>query len=226
MLERKQGIKQEYEISLLNSCMSTIIDELSILLPTKVCFGYDTKNIRTKYNLDKEHNIDGFAISLFEKNIDSINLKSGVYHIEHFKKKSNNLIKKVGSRKYYLDGKLVATNRHKAFNQKEDSLEEFLNSYSETHSKKELDRLSHSLVVKPATRVYTYHKSNFVSPFKCGDIVKYHKVDKKCIKTDKVFPIQSVKIRNKSKATVMDTDGKEYNLRYCSLLNSKSLVFV
>ena len=226
LLERKQGIKQEYEISLLNSCMSTIIDELSILLPTKVCFGYDTKNIRTKYNLDKEHNIDGFAISLFEKNIDSINLKSGVYHIEHFKKKSNNLIKKVGSRKYYLDGKLVATNRHKAFNQKEDSLEEFLNSYSETHSKQEVDRLFHRLVVKPAQRVYTYHKTNFVSPFKCGDIVRYHKERKKGILIDKVFPIQSVKFRNRGNLTVMDTDGKEYNLNYCSLLESCSLVFV
>ena len=206
--------------------MGNIIEELSTLLPTKVCFGYDTKNIRTKFNLEKDHNIDGFAISLFEKNIDSINLKSDVYHIEHFKKKSNNIISKVGSRKYYLDGKLVATNRHKAFNQKEDSLEEFLNSYSETHSKKEVGRLSHSLLVKPATRVYTYHKSNFVSPFKCGDIVRYRKVDKKGIVTDKVFPIQSVKFRSKSNPTVVGIDGKEYNLRYCSLLNSSSLVFI
>lgn len=226
LLERKQGVKQEYEISLLNSCMSNIIDELSLLLPTKVCFGYDTKSIRTKYNLEKDHNIDGFAISLYDKDIDSVNLKSDVYHIEHFKKKSNNIISKLGSRKYYLDGKLVATNRHKAFNQKEDSLEEFLNSYSETHSKKEVDRLSHSLVVKPATRVYTYHKSNFVSPFKCGDIVSYHKETKNGIVTDKVFPIQSVKFRSKSNSTVVGIDGKEYNLRYCSLLESSSIVFV
>jgi len=122
LLDRKQGLKKKYEISLLNSCMGVIIEELSLLYLTKVCFGYDTKNIRNKYNLDKNHNIDGFAISLFDKNIDSINLKSDIYTIRHFKKKSNNIISKVGSRKYYLDGKLVAINRHKAFNQKEDSL--------------------------------------------------------------------------------------------------------
>ena len=74
--------------------------------------------------------------------------------------------------------------------------------------------------------MYTYHKTNFVSPFKCGDIVRYYKETKKGIVTDKVFPIQSVRFRNRGNSTVLATDGKEYNLKYCSLLNSKSLVFV
>ena len=226
LLDKKQGLKKKYEISLLNSCMGVIIEELSLLYPTKVCFGYDTKNIRNKYNLDKDHNIDGFAISLFDKDIASINLKSGVYTIRHFKKKSNNIISKVGSRKYYLEGKLVATNRHKAFNQKEDSLEEFLSKYSKDHSKQEVDRLFYSLEIKPATRVYTYHKKGSVSPFKCGDIVHFYKKDKKGNVIDKVFPCQFVKYRNRGIPTVVDSNGKEYNLNYCSLLESSSLVFI
>ena len=226
LLDRKQGLKKKYEIGLLNSCMPNIIDNLSVLLPTKVCFGIDTKNIRNKFNLEKDHNIDGFAISLFGKEIDSINLKSNIYTIRHFKKKSNGIIQKVGSRKYYLDGKLVATNRHKAFNQKEDSLEEFINSFSKENSQLEVDRLFHSLEIRPAQRVYTYHKTNFVSPFKCGDLVHFNKVDKKGNVLNKVFPCQSVKFRNRGNHTLLDTDGKEYNLKYCSLIVSKSLVFV
>ena len=226
LLDRKQGLKKKYEIGLLNSCMSTIIEELSNLLPTIVCTGYDTKNIREKFNLSKDHNIDGFAISLFGRDINSINLKSNTYTICHFKKKSNGIIQKVGSRKYYLDGKLVATNRHKAFNQKEDSLEEFLSKYSESHSKQEVDRLVYSLEIKSATRVYTYHKKGFVSPFKCGDIVHFYKKDKKGNVIDKVSPCQSVKYRNRGNPTVVDIDGKEYNLNYCSLLESSSLVFI
>ena len=61
LLDKKQGLKKKYEISLLNSCMPVIIEELSLLYPTKVCFGYDTKSIRNKFNLDKDHNIDGFC---------------------------------------------------------------------------------------------------------------------------------------------------------------------
>ena len=226
LLDIKQGLKKKYEISLLNSCMTTIIDELSILYPIKVCFGYDTKSIRNKFNLDKDHNIDGFAISLFGKDIDSVSIKSDIYTIRHFKKKSNNIIQKVGSRKYYLDGKPVAINRHKAFNQKEDSLEEYLENYSKSHSKEEVSKLFQSLTIKPAKRVYTYHKTDFISPFKCGDIVKFEKLRKDGSLQLKVFPCQSVKYRNRGNHTLVDTDGKEYNLKYCSLLNSESLVFV
>lgn len=226
LLDRKQGLKKKYEIGLLNSCMSTIIEELSNLLPTIVCTGYDTKNIREKFNLSKDHNIDGFAISLFGRDINSINLKSNIYTIRHFKKKSNGIIQKVGSRKYYLDGKLIATNRHKAFNQKEDSLEEFLSNFSKDNSNQDVDRLFHSLTIKPATRVYTYHKHNFVSPFKCGDIVKYEKLRKDGFLQFKIFPCQSVKYRNRGNHTLLSTDGKEYNLNYCSMLKSESLLFV
>ena len=115
---------------------------------------------------------------------------------------------------------------HKALNQKEDSLEEFLSNFSKDNSNLEVDRLFHSLEVKPAQRIYTYHKTDFVSSFKCGDLVHFNKVDKKGFVQSKVFPCQSVKFRNKGYNTLVDTDGKEYNLKYCSLIASKSLVFV
>jgi hypothetical protein len=214
LLDRKQGLKKKYEISLLNSCMSTIIEELSNLLPTKICFGYDTKNIRNKFGLDKDHSIDGFCISLFDKDIDFISIKSDSFTIKHFKKKSNNIIQKVGSRKYYLDGKLVATNRHKAFNQKEDSLEEYLSKYSEMYSQEDSNKLFNSLIVRPAKRIYTYHKKKKISPFKCGDIVKTHLG---------VLIINRVRV---SDNTIGYKDNKTLNFKYCTLLKSESLVFM
>ena len=223
LLDRKQGLKKKYEIGLLNSCMGTIIEELSKLYPIKVCFGYDTKFIRNKFNLDKDHNIDGFCISLFCKDVNTINLKSKNYNIKHFKKKSNNIISHYGNRKYYLYGKLVAVNRHKAFNQKEDSLEEFLYKYYESCSKLETRRIFSILKIKPALRIYTYHKKNIVPPFKCGDIVQYNKKTKKKEIKSKVFIVDKI---NMSKNIVEYANTKSCTFKFCKLLESKSLVFI
>ena len=226
LLKEKQGIKKKHQIGLLNSCMNYIIEELSYLYPTKICFGFDTNKIREKFNLVKNHDIDGFCISLFQKNINSVNIRSKTYHIKHFKKKSNNIIKRLGLRKYYLQNKLIAINRHKDFNQKEDSLEEFLKYFSTTHSQGEIKQLFHKLLVKPAKRVYTYHKNNFISPFKCGDVVCYSKKTNSGIIDEFIFFCTSVKIRNNSNNVLVDTNGREYNIKYCFLKNSDSLVFV
>ena len=52
------------DISLLNSCMPYIIEELNKLkLPIKIYTGKETKEIRTKYNLPKDHYIDARCIS-------------------------------------------------------------------------------------------------------------------------------------------------------------------
>ena len=117
----KVGNKKKHEISLLNSCMQVIIDEISNILPTTCCTGYDTAKIRKQLNVEKTHSTDAYCISLFAKEWNCFTpiIKSETYQIRHFKKKSNNIIHKLDSRKYYNEkGKLVATNRHKATEQK------------------------------------------------------------------------------------------------------------
>ncbi|MEE0929922.1 MAG: RRXRR domain-containing protein [Acutalibacteraceae bacterium] len=219
----KEGIKKQYEIGLLNSCMQLIIDELNNILPVTCCSGYETSKIRKRLSLDKDHSIDAYCISLFNNpDVTTPVIKSEMYKIKHFKKKSNNIIKKIGSRKYYYNGKLVAINRHKAIEQKEPSLEEYMSEYRKTHTEKETNQHFHDLEVKSAKRTYTFHKTGVIAKFKCGDVVKY--IKKRKNKTiQKVFIVTGVK---QSTRLCYDNYTKEANAKYCALLQGKSLVFV
>ena len=225
----KAGNKKKHEISLLNSCMQVIIDEITNILPTTCCTGYDTAEIRKQLNIDKTHSLDAYCISLFSRKLNTFIpiIKSRIYQIKHFKKKSNNIIHKLGSRKYYNeDGKLIATNRHKAIEQKEPSLEEYMYEYSKTHTQKETNKHFHSLRVKPAKRIYTYHKTGFISPFKCGDTVycSYKNINKKELQL--TFTCFKVKIRPCKVNTLSDKDKHEYNMKNCILLKKGSLSFI
>lgn len=44
------------------------------------------------------------------------------------------MISAIGKRIYKFDGKIVAYNRHKAMDQKEDSLEGYMAAYAKTHT--------------------------------------------------------------------------------------------
>lgn len=218
----KTGIKKKHEISLLNSCMQVIIDEITNILPTTCCTGYDTAEIRKQLNIDKTHSLDAYCISLVSKPFTIGNIYNNNYLIKHFKKKSNNNIHKLNKREYYFNNKLVAVNRHKATEQKEPSLEEYMNEYSKTHTKKETDRHFHSLTVKPAKRTYTKHKNNIVSPFKAGDKVSYKRENKvKGNTKQKVFVVESVK-----QEKLIYNKTKNFKIKYCKLLQSNSLEYI
>lgn len=125
--------------------------------------------------------------------------------------------------KMLLKNKLVAINRHKAFNQKTDSLEEYMNIYKQTHTKKEYNNHIHELVIKPAKRIYTYHKSNIIPKFKCGDMVLYLKKNK--IKGNikrNVFIVEGLDINNNK---LIYNSTKNYSMKYCTLLQSNSLEY-
>ena len=147
-----------------------------------------------------------------------------IYNIKRFKKKSNNIINKRGQREYYFEGKLVAVNRHKGFEQKENSLKEYMDDFAKTHTKLECDRHFHDLIIKPAKRTYTFHKNKIVPSFKCGDKIKYKKKNKikGNIKTD-TFICEGVKI-NENKLCHNGTKNKE--MKYCKILNRNCIQFI
>lgn len=222
LLSKKQGLRKQYSISLLNSCMDIIIDELNQILQTTVTTGFETYQKREELNLPKDHSIDGYVISLKELPKDLELPKT--YTIRHFKKKSNNNINKLNRREYYYNNKLVAIGRHKAFNQKEDSLEEYLNLYKITHTQKETDRHFHELVIKPAKRTYTYHKQGIMPKFKCGDKVLYVKYNKiKGNTKRKVFIVEGLDI---NKERIIYNKTKNSKIKYCKILESKSLQYI
>ena len=198
--ELKSAAKQKYQVGLLNSVIPKLIEEVSAYCEKNgivftITDGKTTAETREKYGLQKDHCIDAYAISLAGRDVDKANVVSDntIYMKRRFKKKSKNIIAAKNQREYYLDGKLVAVNRHKATDQKEDSLEEFMSMYAETHTEKECNQMMHQLEIRPAKRIYTYSKDGLVSPIHPGDLVQYRKVNKiKGNTKTLVFPAASV----------------------------------
>lgn len=215
-----KGIKQQYKISLLNAVMPYLLDEFEKLskqtnIEMKVCTGYDTYKTRQKYNIDKDHSNDGYAISLYDREIEMVSDASELT-LRRFKKKSNNNIAKLGQREYYLNDKLVAVNRHKSMCQICDSFEELKQKYSKSDIAK--------VIVKPAKRIYTPHKNNIVSGFHPGDIVKYEKHNKVKGNTKKdVFTVISVKMTDQA---LFYTTTKNRRMKYCQRIKSGALHFI
>ena len=184
LLELKNELNKSYKVSLLNSVIPKLIEELvSYCNQHNVKFtitnGKETSETRNYLGIDKSHSLDGYCISLAKKNECKPKFMSDrVFEQRRFKKKSKNNILKLNRREYWLDGKLVAINRHKATDQKDDSLEEFLSKYKESHTEKEVQQMMHRIDIRPAKRTYTYHKDGRICKFHIGDLIRYEKKNK------------------------------------------------
>jgi hypothetical protein len=149
---------------------------------------------------------------------------SNTYTIKHFKKKCGSIIWKLNNRQYYYQGKLVATNRHKGFEQKTNSLEDYKDNYLKTHTIDEWDKHFHELTIKPAKRAYTYRKQGIRSIFKCGDIIKYAKYNKvKDYTKTKIFVAASIDFFNNK---IYENDTQNVKMKFCHLIQSNSLEFI
>ena len=199
--EMKSAAKQKYQVGLLNSVIPALVDEVSTYckehgIQFTVTDGKTTADSRAKYGLQKDHCVDAYAISLADRDVDKGRVEPAdvICMKRRFKKKSKNIIAARGQRTYLLDDKVVAYNRHKATDQKTDSLEEFMAAYGQQHTAKECCQLLHKMVIQPAKRTYTYRKEGLVAPVRPGDLVKYEKVNKiKGNTKTMVFPAVSVK---------------------------------
>lgn len=220
--ELKEGCKQKYKVSLLNTIMPFLLKEYDDYcrmnnLVFNVSNGYQTKQTREKFNLNKSHSIDGYAISLFDRNISNNKICNNSYKLRRFKKKTNENINKLGQRGYYLNDKLVAVNRHKATGQTEDSLEEFL-------SKQDDKNIVKKLKVKSAKRIYSYRREGILCPYHAGDIVHFYKKNKTDSKEYNIyFPILHIDMNNKS---LYYTKTKNRRMKYCKRVKSGALQYV
>ena len=226
LIELKNELNKSYKISLLNSVMPKLIEELTIYcdennIQLTITDGKITTNTRNQLQLDKEHHIDAYCISLINKTAKSKIMPSKIYKLQRFKKKSGNNINALNKREYYLDDKLVAINRHKATDQKNDSLEEFITKYRETHSEKEVQQLMHKIVIKPAKRTYTYHKEDRVCSFHVGDTIFYKKKNKiKGNTKTKVFVCTGIKLPKDYNEAQLDDGTKNKKMKFCKVLKS------
>lgn len=229
LLELKSGLKQQYKISLLNSVMPQLAEALKNACDKNgirfhITNGYKTFKTREMYHLDDTHAIDGYAISLSDRNVNNISLPNKVYYRRRFKKKSNNNIGKIGRREYYYNEELIAVNRHKAEGQTDNSLEEYIKQYTSLHGSITIQRHLSKLTVKPAERVYTFHKKKQVAPIHSGDIVKYEKQNKikGNVKTA-IFVAESVKMID---GKVCHDETKNKKLKFCKRIKSGCLQYM
>ena len=94
----------------------------------------------------KDHDIDALVIAAIGSGINKLHMVNHYYHIRQYRRHDRAVIRSQTERYYYLGEKKVCCNRHKRFEQKTDSLEEF----REKHSEQDVSRLT----VKPSVRRY------------------------------------------------------------------------
>ena len=125
------GEKKKYAgTSVLNQVLPHLINRMTnkgkdlVLVSAK-----ETSMYRKLNHLPKEHHVDAYCIAMVTTDAEpSMNgMLANPYHVRQFRRHDRQVCHKAMiDRKYYLNGKCVATNRHKRFEQKGDSLEEFL----------------------------------------------------------------------------------------------------
>ena len=229
---------QFHSISLLNSVMPVLIEAMQKYcdkhkLTLIITDGYQTAKIRkalglnaNKTDKDGGHHIDAYCISLAGRkspNINDVYFPDVLHSQQRFKKKSNNNINALNQREYWSNGECVAKNRHKAMEQKEDSFEEYMNKYSQTHTLQECARHAHELITKPAKRTYTFHKNGGIAPIHAGDTVKYEKKNKIKDNTKRLIFVATNIVMSEQKARC---GSKNKLLKFCQRIQSGCLPYI
>ena len=109
------------------------------------CTGVETQTVRDDSGLPKDHDIDALCIACIGSGITPVRRLPRTFEIVQFCRHSRANINNQRERTYRLDGRIVCRNRHKRFEQKGDSLEEFRQKYPDQVSR---------LTVTKSTRYY------------------------------------------------------------------------
>ena len=144
MKETKAGLNKKYHaLSVLNQIIPALTEQLTAMFPQHafVTTGKDTADFREDYGIAKEHHLDAYCIAcsvLAEPT--KVAAPTGKPHrLMQFRRHDRQVCHKENIKRVYLsEGKAVATNRHKAIEQKDDSLEEF----RKTHTQQEVSALT------------------------------------------------------------------------------------
>lgn len=130
---KKSGLNKKYHaLSVLNQIIPYLMDALGDMFPDHAMAvdGIDTKAYRISHGVDKDHYLDAYCIACIP--IDKFH--GAVKHMEQYKVRQFRRHDRQAchqqrlNREYLKDGKTVATNRRKAFEQKAPSLSEYAGS--------------------------------------------------------------------------------------------------
>ena len=205
--EKKEGINKKYgALSVLNQIIPYLTKEYAELAKTVVTTGKDTSQFRKAYGIEKTHHSDAYCIacSVLEQPIvrrdDSV-----VFHLRQFRRHDRQACKQeMLNRKYLLNGKVVAINRHKAMDQEEDSLEQYISKGGAT------ERLT--ILPHPAT----YKQKDRIMPGAMMKVGNSYKI------------MKAAKGRHNGKPDYYEfTDGSKATPRNCVLVkNNVGIIFV
>ena len=127
LADLKEGLNKKYgALSVLNQIIPSLVDELSVRFSDS-CFvtdGRSTKEFREQHTIAKDHCLDAYCIACSILGDVSPEAPNSHFYLRRFRRHDRAAVSRLEERKYYLDGKLVARNRHKRMEQKTDSLEE------------------------------------------------------------------------------------------------------
>ena len=130
LAKKKSGLNKKYgALSVLNQIIPKLLIELNNLHPTSVTDGYSTSQFRKDSGIEKTHSVDAYCIACSTVESPQIVKQAinEVFLMYQFRRQDRQACHKENlNRCYFLDGKCVAINRHKATEQKEDSFEEYV----------------------------------------------------------------------------------------------------
>lgn len=160
LLEKAKGEKKKYAgTSIWNQVFPYYVAEMEKLYPGQVYLtnGWDTKKYRENYHLNKDHDLDAYAIacSILE-NQRIVDTGDQSYLICQFRRHDRALIYAQKQRTYYLGKEKVAVNRKRAIAQKEfpPSLNEWYREQCLKYGEKEAKRQLSRLTIRKSTRSY------------------------------------------------------------------------
>ena len=133
LAQKKAGLNKKYgALSVLNQIIKPLETALADMFPGYfyAVSGRDTKAYRDEFRIPKEHFYDAFCIAMqIMPNVKPRFRGMSAHRIRQFRRHDRQVChQEMLNRNYLLNGKKVATNRHKAIEQKENSLEEYRDS--------------------------------------------------------------------------------------------------
>lgn len=211
----KIGLKKKYSgISILNISLPKIYNELCKLFSFKrvnLCSGYETKIIREKFNLDKDHHLDAICIALIGSDLDCLHYNYTLFHIKQFRNHNRSIIKSNCDRTYKLNNKVIAKNRNARIEQKTVSLHMWCSNYKKIYGDRKLEiALSNMKVVKSIRR---YNNLSRCLP---GTIFIYK---------SKSY-IMSGQLSNGKYYRAYNFGTKNFSAKDCKILYKKSLLYI
>lgn len=157
-------LKKFHALSVMNQIMPFLLKELVKIYPDKdiyVTSGFETAQLRNRLGLQKTHVIDAWCIATSRIDIDDIEpntitnvAKLQSYEIKQFRRNNRAITNNQRERTYKIDKKTVAKNRHKRFEQEDNSLEEWFNKMVALYGLKEAEKMRSQLKVNKSTRYY------------------------------------------------------------------------